>query len=75
MYQRWRGPRPVVLPPLTARQRMAEFVGSMVVSGLVSLFVALVMILVRGAISGGNPVEPNQYAWLAISAIVVHGAC
>jgi hypothetical protein len=50
---------------------MAELVGSMVVSGLVSLLVALVMILVRGAwTGGGGPIEPNQYAWLALSAIV-----
>ena len=42
----------------------------MVVSGFVSLLVALVMILVRGAMSSGSPIEPNQYAWLAISAII-----
>ena len=71
MYQRWRGGPPSPLPPLSARQRTAELVGSMFIAGVVSLLLALVMFLIRGGIHGGSMgLNLNQYAWLAISAMI-----
>ncbi|HEV3415493.1 MAG TPA: serine/threonine-protein kinase [Pirellulales bacterium] len=69
-FQRWKngGPTP---PPLTGRQRATELVGSMFAGAIVALFIALVMFLVRGGIHGPSVQSNlNQYAWLALSAIV-----
>jgi hypothetical protein len=64
-HNRWR-PRVKATPVLhlgTPRERTTELVGSLILSGIVALVVSLVMVVIRG----GS--EPNQYVWLAFSAI------
>jgi serine/threonine protein kinase len=64
-HSRWR-PRVKATPVLqlgTPRERTTELVGSLILSGIVALVVSLVMVVIRG----GS--EPNQYVWLAFSAI------
>ncbi|HEV2968890.1 MAG TPA: serine/threonine-protein kinase [Pirellulales bacterium] len=69
-FQRWQNGG-TSLPPLTGRQRATELVGSMFAGAIVAIFVALVMFLVRGGIHGPSVQSNlNQYAWLALSAIV-----
>jgi hypothetical protein len=62
---RWR-PRTKATPVVqlgTPRDRMTQLVGSLILSAIVALVVSLVMVVLRG----GS--EPNQYVWLAFSAI------
>jgi hypothetical protein len=70
-WRRWReGPPPAapVLPSL--RVRLADLIGSMLLAAIVVLVVSLVAVLYRVSAPSGSPVEVNQYAWLALSAIV-----
>jgi hypothetical protein len=70
-WRRWReGPPPAapVLPSL--RVRLADLIGSMLLAAIVVLVVSLVAVLYRVSAPNGSPVEVNQYAWLALSAIV-----
>jgi hypothetical protein len=70
-YHRWRnGGPPSPLLQLTPRQRATELAGSMFAGAIVAILVALVMFLVRGGAGGGTTPELNQYAWLALSAII-----
>jgi hypothetical protein len=70
-YHRWRnGGPPSPLLQLTPRQRATELAGSMFAGATVAILVALVMFLVRGGTGAGTAPELNQYAWLALSAII-----
>ncbi len=70
-WQPWhRGQSPTLPPVGTPRQRAAELLGSMLFGAVVAGIVALVLVIFRGANSDGGPIEPNQYAWLTLSAIL-----
>ncbi|HEX3998263.1 MAG TPA: serine/threonine-protein kinase [Pirellulales bacterium] len=69
-WRRWRQeslPPPPLLPGL--RERTADLIGSMLLATAVVFVVALVVVLYR--MSGPHgAVELNQYAWLALTAII-----
>ena len=52
------------------RVRLADLIGSMLLAAIVVLVVSLVVVLFRMSAPSGSPIELNQYAWLALSAIV-----
>ncbi len=63
------GPPPAAPVALSLRARLADLIGSMLLSAIVVLVVSLVAVLYRVSALSGSPVEVNQYAWLALSAI------
>ncbi|NIL96796.1 MAG: protein kinase, partial [Planctomycetales bacterium] len=61
--RRWPTPSSPPLPVKTAREKMTELSGSMVLSGVVCLVMSLVMLLLRGV-----EASSEQYAWLALTS-------
>jgi hypothetical protein len=53
------------LPPKTLRERIMECSGSLVLSALVCLVISVVMLMLRG-----EPSALQQYAWLALTAMI-----
>jgi hypothetical protein len=69
-WRRWReAAAPPASPPVSRRQRLADLIGSMLLAAVVVLVVSLLAVLYRISEHEGSPVELNQYAWLALSAI------
>jgi hypothetical protein len=63
--RRWRQKSYLVYQPGPPRERITQLIGSMLLSGLACAVIALVLSLLRGKLP-----EPNQYAWLAVCAIL-----
>jgi serine/threonine protein kinase len=69
-WRRWREGSPPAPPPAVGRrERLADLIGSMLLAAVVVSVVSLVVVLFRMSTRGGGPIEPNQYAWLALSAV------
>jgi hypothetical protein len=69
-WRRWREGSPPVPPLLVSRrERLADLIGSMLLAVVVVSVVSLVVVLYRMGGSNSSPVELNQYAWLALSAV------
>ncbi len=61
-------PGPWPMPRLTVRDRFTELVGSLLLAAIVALVTSMAMI--RGAAANGAALEPNQFAWLALTSIL-----
>jgi hypothetical protein len=63
--RRWQFQTTVLYQPGPPRKRLMQLVGSLLLSAIICPVLALVVIILRG-----QPVEPNQLAWLATTSIL-----
>ena len=62
--KRWR-PKPVPVIETTPREKLTELTGSLLLSALVTAVTSVVMLVLRG-----EPLEGNQYVWLAVTSTI-----
>ncbi len=63
--RRWRSQNYLTYQPGPPKERITQLVGSMLISAVACFVLALVMMILRG-----ESVEPNLYAWLAVSSVL-----